>query len=80
MKNINALATKLLLTINYILKKNNINFASSLKNRVINILSLTFVISVFAKKNIVNKYKKNFTFNTMNVQVKNLAKNITKCS
>ena len=61
------------------LKGNNANLASSLKNIVTNVISLAFVMSVFAAKNVVNTYKKNIVLGARNTQVKNLAKSVTKC-
>lgn len=54
MKNKNSLITKLLLTLSCILKKNNIKFKLSLKNIIINIVTLVFIINIFITKNIIN--------------------------
>lgn len=78
-KNKNALAVRLLSTGSYVLNKNNINFTSSLKSIITNVTSLIFVISVFATKNVISTYKKNFVFSTKNMQVKNFTKSVTKC-
>lgn len=55
------------------------NPVTSLKNIMTNITSFAFVINMFAVKNIVNIYKKNLVLNIKNMQIKNLAKSITKC-
>lgn len=78
MKNKSALAAMLLSTTSCVLRENNVNLISSLKYIVTNMTSFAFVISVFATKNVINAYKKNIILSTKNIQVKNLAKNVTK--
>lgn len=63
----------------YMLKGNDVNLALSLKNIVTNMISLIFVMSVFAVKNIINIYKKNIVFGIRNMQIKNLTKSVTNC-
>lgn len=67
MKNRSILAARLLLIAIYVLKKDNINFTLSLKNIVINMISLAFMIRIFAIKNVINIYKKIIVFDTKNM-------------
>lgn len=67
MKNRNVLATSILSLISYILRKNDINLVLSLKNIVISIISLAFMINIFAAKNFVNAYKKTIVLSVKNI-------------
>lgn len=60
------------------LKPKNINYISNLKNMLINMTKIAFVITVFTIKNVINIFKKNIIFDRKSMQVKNLAKNIKK--
>ena len=64
----------------FILKENDANLVSSLKNIVTNVICLAFVMSMFAAKNVVNAYKKNIVLGARNTQVKNLAKSVTNAA
>lgn len=79
MKKENIVAARLLLIASCVLKKKNINFASSLKGKLINITNLAFMIDVFTAKNIVNIYKKNIALSAKNIQVKIFVKSMIKC-